>query len=120
MTTELSGDKYVTISKRIPMINCITKKNQSIYLELETVKILKLELKKELVRSFGKVEITPNPPFKRIHFQQHNEATETIKSIRQMIKSEVDKLRTSSASAEAGTTTGTCLEFIESFYKSII
>lgn len=81
VTKELCGEKYVTISKMIPIIYCLKKKIESLHTRLQTptVRTLIDRLQFQIMKRFG--NITANriiavstildPRFKRLHFQQN-------------------------------------------------
>lgn len=81
LTREISGDKYITLSKIIPMIACLTSIYQnSMYndqLHSDVAKALKEQLLKEFDKRFGNAEKSfllavstmLDPRFKNIHFR---------------------------------------------------
>ena len=77
MTRELSGEKYVTLSKIIPMVNCLTLQIISFSSDLQAMLLVKDCFLKELKKRFGLIEqLSPvaiatilDPRFKNLHFQ---------------------------------------------------
>jgi len=55
-TRELCGQKYVTGSTVIPLINCLIKKTESIYLTHPTALTLKRTMLDNLNKRFGRME----------------------------------------------------------------
>ncbi|XP_011860347.1 PREDICTED: zinc finger BED domain-containing protein 4-like [Vollenhovia emeryi] len=110
MTKELCGEKYVTISKMIPMIYCLKKEIESLCMRLQTLTARTLidRLQKQIVKRFG--HITNNriiavstildPRFNRLHFQQ-NERVACAQSVNFIAKCmrEIDRTNTSNDNA---------------------
>lgn len=79
VTKELCGEKYVTISKMIPIIYCLKKKIESLRTRLQTLTARTLidRLQFQIIKRFGNitanriiaVSIILDPRFKRLHFQ---------------------------------------------------
>lgn len=84
MTTQLSGDKYSTLSCVIPLTHCGRKQIESINCKYNSGRALKSKLLDEFRRRFGYVErshlvassTTLDPRFKNIHFEESS--TESI------------------------------------------
>lgn len=78
ITREISGDNYVTISKTIPLVSCLTEAMEGLTSVEEKVEKLREELKTELRKRFEKIEFNPSmalataldPRFKTIHFKE--------------------------------------------------
>lgn len=99
ITKELSGEQYVTISKVIPMVNCL--KAQIIGLskpddstdDSSIADAVKNELLKQMQRRFGQIEDNHlaalscllDPRFKNIHFEEPKACAKAISMIRQLI-----------------------------------
>lgn len=90
MTVELSGEKFATASKIIPLLNCVQeqflKQNPSCEIGINLKEKLGIELKKR----FGKVEYNflisaaciLDPRFKNIHFKDPVACSKTLRHIR--------------------------------------
>nr|CAI5855354.1 unnamed protein product [Callosobruchus analis] len=76
-TTEISGEKYVTISKIILMVNCLASHLNSNEASSSSVKAAKKALEEEMTKRFGKFEENHrlavstilDPRFKNLHFK---------------------------------------------------
>ncbi|XP_029160147.1 zinc finger BED domain-containing protein 1-like [Nylanderia fulva] len=93
VTREASGQKYVTISKIIPMINCLSTKLNSITPVLPIVKECKEVLLRELTKRYGLIECNDHaaiatlldPRFKNLHFQDPAACGQAIQKLKSMI-----------------------------------
>ncbi|CAG4954879.1 unnamed protein product [Parnassius apollo] len=93
VTRESSGQKYVTISKIIPMLNCLTTKLNSITPNSAIVKECKDVLLRELKRRYGMIELNDHaaiatlldPRFKNLHFQDPSACGRAIQKLRTMV-----------------------------------
>lgn len=96
VTREASGELYITISKIIPMVNCLKNQLRNITSELEIVMALKKKLLDEITKRFGKMEYNYflsvstllDPRFKRIHFEDPLACSKSIDYIRKTIASQ--------------------------------
>lgn len=94
-TKELCAKNYVTISKVIPMINCINKKYENVFPTYDITRHLKAKIMSELIKGFGSVEDVTilaiatvlNPRFKKIHFNNPIFCSRAVSAI----KSEMQK-----------------------------
>ncbi|KAH9641677.1 hypothetical protein HF086_005123 [Spodoptera exigua] len=93
VTRESSGQKYVTISKIIPMLNCLTTELNSITPNSAIVKECKDVLLRELKRRYGMIELNDHaaiatildPRFKNLHFQDPSACGRAIQKLRTMV-----------------------------------
>lgn len=101
VTKELSGEQYVTISKIIPMVNCLKAQINDISLERVgdddpdggVINAVKKELIKQIDRRFGQIEDNHliaiscllDPRFKNIHFQDARACAKAISVLRRFI-----------------------------------
>ncbi|XP_014293829.3 E3 SUMO-protein ligase ZBED1 [Halyomorpha halys] len=77
MTREASGELYITISKVIPMVNCVINRYHNISFGSENINAIKLYLMQQLEKRFGKIEHVKSlsvstildPRFKSIHLK---------------------------------------------------
>lgn len=99
VTREASGEFYITISKIIPMVNCLKNQLRKMTTELDivnTLNTLKSKLIDEINKRFGKMEYNYflsvscilDPRFKRIHFEDPLGCSKTIEYIRKTIASQ--------------------------------
>lgn len=101
VSREISGEKYLTSSKVIPIVNCLTRKLQKLNPSTEGAKeLLKITLQ-ELKHRFGPIEQVSllafatilDPRFKKIHFQNILACSHNIKIISNMCKEEASKVK---------------------------
>lgn len=93
-TTEISGEKYVTISKIIPMVNCLTSHLNSFEASSSSVKAVKKALESEMTKRFGKIEENHrlavstilDPRFKNLHFKSPVACASAITKIKSAVK----------------------------------
>ncbi|XP_055550267.1 zinc finger BED domain-containing protein 4-like [Wyeomyia smithii] len=93
LTKELSGDKYVTLSKIIPMINCLFLQISSFKCDVSEILSVKECFLKELKKRFGQIEQMSqvaiatilDPGFKNIHFQDPTACAKALSKIRSTI-----------------------------------
>ncbi|CAH1109965.1 unnamed protein product [Psylliodes chrysocephalus] len=94
VTREASGQKYITISKIIPMINCLTTELNSIIPNSIVLKECKDGLIRELRKRYGSIELNDHaaiatlldPRFKNLHFQDPAACGRAIQKLKNMIK----------------------------------
>jgi hypothetical protein len=55
-STEMCGEKYVTASKIIPLVNILQKQFSALHLETQNGQCMKTTLLQELKKRFGKME----------------------------------------------------------------
>ncbi|XP_039275891.1 uncharacterized protein LOC111059093 [Nilaparvata lugens] len=90
LVKEISGEKYVTISKIIPMANCLTKHLKGFEAQTEAMKTLKKCFEAELFKRFGvseqhsKLALSTllDPRFRNIHFQSPAACGNAISKLR--------------------------------------
>ncbi|XP_011685052.1 PREDICTED: zinc finger BED domain-containing protein 4 [Wasmannia auropunctata] len=80
LTRELCGERFVTASKIIPLINCLKNKNEQLCKSLKTQTALSLvdRFQNSIVTKFGQIENNSimaastilDPRFKKLHFNQ--------------------------------------------------
>lgn len=93
LTTEFSSQKYVSVSKIIPMIRCVKESLKNFNPQLEIGISLKESLVQEIHKRFGKIEQNHilaiatllDPRFKTIHFSDPVLCAKTISNIRKEI-----------------------------------
>ncbi|CAH1979242.1 unnamed protein product [Acanthoscelides obtectus] len=96
ITNELSGESYVTISKVIPLINCLMHNIETINLETDIFLEAKQQLVAELKKRFGKIEFNSiiamatilDPRFKNVHFKEPRALANAFAAIKEMMKKE--------------------------------
>lgn len=96
VSKEISGEKYLTASKIIPIVKCLLKKFENISPQSETVGELKDLTMTEISRRFGSLEQVTllavssilDPRFKRLHFQSPVACANAITFISKSIQSE--------------------------------
>lgn len=99
-TKELCGQKYVTGSKVIPLINCLIKKTESIKLSNPISLKLKQAMLDNLCKRFGRMEEISllsvatilDPRFKTIHLNNPNSSAKAIR----LIKNKITEIKNSS------------------------
>uniref|UniRef100_A0A6P7H793 Zinc finger BED domain-containing protein 1-like isoform X1 n=1 Tax=Diabrotica virgifera virgifera TaxID=50390 RepID=A0A6P7H793_DIAVI len=108
VTKEASGERYVTISSVIPMLNCLVKQINLVQTANDIVKQVKTTLLKEIDKRFAKIEFNSNvaiatlldPRFKALHFQNATACGIAIQKLKQLVKS------TTPSSSDGGAGTG--------------
>ncbi|XP_050305899.1 zinc finger BED domain-containing protein 4-like [Anthonomus grandis grandis] len=94
LTKETMGEQYITISKVIPLLLCLSRNLEAVDLEQEMVKNLKISLQAEIKKRFGKIEYVSymaiatilDVRFKTMYFTQPQAQAQALSHIRQMIK----------------------------------
>lgn len=94
ITTNLSGESYVTISQIIPMVNCLQSQLRDFTTTSQNVIDTKSMLLKELEKRFGQVELVPkiaiatvlDPRFKNLHFKDPVANSKSLTKIREALK----------------------------------
>jgi len=104
VTKELCGERFVTVSKIIPLINCLKNKNQMLRENLKTQTALSLvdRLQKSILLRFGQVEnnfimttsTILDPRFKKLHFNQSLACSYAINHIAKWVR-EMDQTNVS-------------------------
>lgn len=105
VTKESSGQNYVTLSKIIPMINCLTSKLQNFSSSIECVTLLQNKLLCDCSKRFGMIEFNMyaalgtllDPRFKNLHFRDANACGRAIQKLKNLIK---DDTSTSNSDSE--------------------
>ncbi|XP_059044985.1 uncharacterized protein LOC131840804 [Achroia grisella] len=101
VTKELSGEQYATISKIIPMVNCLKTQINNIPMAVgdgdgphgRVIDTVKKEILKQIERRFGHIEdnyliamsCLLDPRFKNIHFQDAKACAKAISLLRRYI-----------------------------------
>ncbi|XP_046975191.1 E3 SUMO-protein ligase ZBED1-like [Vanessa cardui] len=96
-TKEVSGDKYCTSSKVIPLIHCLLLKVKPLKVEESLAQELQSLVLKEIDKRMGAIErVTPfavatilDPRFKKIHFTDPLACSMAVSKIKEMMKSRV-------------------------------
>ena len=114
VTTEVSGERFVTASKIIPLINCLKNKTQSIRESLKTTVALSLidRLQQSISTRFGQIESNSimavstilDPRFKKLHFNQNLACANAINRIAKLMK-QIDGNKNVSTETNSGTHT---------------
>lgn len=94
VSKEICGEKYLTASKIIPIINCLHKQIENLIPISEEAIILKNVAISEINKRFGAIEYTKllalstllDPRFKRIHFNNSVACSQTIATVNQLYK----------------------------------
>ncbi|CAI6355572.1 unnamed protein product [Macrosiphum euphorbiae] len=92
-TKELCGQKYVTCSKVIPLINCLIKKTEGftllnpIALSLKKAMLENLDIRFDRMEDIGLLTVATilDPRFKTIHLNNPNATARAIKFIKKKI-----------------------------------
>lgn len=108
VTRESSGQNYVTLSKIIPMINCLTSQLTKFSSSIECVTELQTKLLAECKKRFGLIEFNTlaafatilDPRFKNLHFQDANACGRAIQKLKNIIKEDMT-MSTSGSEEEA-------------------
>lgn len=103
MTKECSGEKYITISKIIPMLFCSIRQISAVNADIPAIETCKALLITEMSKRFGNIELcTPiafatllDPRFKNLHFQNASACGIAIQKLSRIVDME-----TSSGSSE--------------------
>lgn len=90
MTTQISGEKYATLSQIILLVHCGREQLNKINCRYETVRKLKEKIISEFERRFGQAEksfllatsTTLDPRFKKIHFNDPLAVSTVLKKLR--------------------------------------
>ncbi|XP_025418687.1 zinc finger BED domain-containing protein 4-like [Sipha flava] len=97
VTLEISSEKYVVISKIMPLLNCVTIEIESIQPNLDIGIELKRNIIAELKKRFGKIEflyMIPiatilDPWFKNLHFRDPVACQKAIAEVKKLAKNSV-------------------------------
>lgn len=116
VTKESSGENYITISKVIPMINCLLKQLSQIQPRFDVLIEIKDMLHTEIIRRFGLIEqVKPiaiatilDPRFKNLHFTDPIASSSAMAELRRLSKPDI-----SSSESEGEMTTSQ--ENVESY-----
>lgn len=92
--TDISGDKYVTSSLIIPMIDCLKNQISGIQFESGLIHLLQTNLLKEIEKRFGLIEENSllsistllDPRFKKLHFKKIINVGQSISKIKTKLK----------------------------------
>ncbi|CAI6375724.1 unnamed protein product [Macrosiphum euphorbiae] len=103
VTRESSGDKYVTISKIIPMANCLMAQVNLLKPSEVIIQDVHDKLQAELTKRFGQIQyVTPiaistllDPRFKNLHFNDPNACSRAMSALR-----DLTRIDTSSSESE--------------------
>ncbi|XP_033218095.1 zinc finger BED domain-containing protein 1-like [Belonocnema kinseyi] len=90
ITSEWSAEKYVTLSKVIPMINGLTEQLQTLEPNTAMGKQLKIVMLAEISKRFGQVEKVPmfaiatllDPRFKKIDFKSSIDCSQAVNFVK--------------------------------------
>lgn len=93
-TKEVSGDKYCTSSKVIPLIHCLILKVESLQLEDSLGKVLQSVVLKEISKRMGVIEnVSPlaiatvlDPRFKKMHFTNPLACSSAVAKVKDLMK----------------------------------
>lgn len=102
ITVEMSGDGYVTCSKIIPIINCLTKTMEKPWPTTETAKMLHRNIENQILKRFYSDELNIekneilaistvlDSRFKKLHFRSPLAVSVTIDKICKLMKAGKD------------------------------
>ncbi|XP_046735009.1 E3 SUMO-protein ligase ZBED1-like [Diprion similis] len=107
-TKEVSGDKYCTSSKVIPLIHCLLLKVKPLQVEESLAQELQSLILKEIDKRMGVIErVTPlaiatilDPRFKKMHFTDSLACPMAVSKIKEMMKSIVQNESVESDSSD--------------------
>ncbi|CAB3251492.1 unnamed protein product [Arctia plantaginis] len=107
-TKEVSGDKYCTSSKVIPLIHCLLSRLQPLKVEESFALELQSLILKEIDKRMGVIErVTPlavatilDPRFKKMHFTDSLACSMAVSKIKEMIKTRKQNDVVESASSD--------------------
>lgn len=107
-TKEVSGDKYCTSSKVIPLIHCLLLKVKPLKVEESLAQELQSLILKEIDKRMGVIErVTPlaiatilDPRFKKMHFTDSLACSMAVSKIKEMMKSKVQNESVESDSSD--------------------
>lgn len=96
-TKEVSGDKYCTSSKVIPLIHCLLLKVKTLRLEESLAKELQSLVLKEIDKRMGVIErVTPlaiatilDPRFKKMHFTDPLACSSAVAKVKELVKTTI-------------------------------
>lgn len=109
VTTEMSAENYVTISKVLPIVSCLTNGVSSQQPMTDLGESFKVAIIAQLQRRFGNIEmfnLCPvatllDPRFKNLHFKDLVACTNAIKHLKQIVSN--NRMPLSSSSSEEDT-----------------
>lgn len=107
VTLEISGDKYVVISKIMPLLNCITNEIESLQPTLDIGIELKRNIITELKKRYGEIEFFNmfpiatilDPRFKNLHFQDPVACQKAIEELKNLAKCSTQETRSTDCSS---------------------
>lgn len=99
LTVEVSGQNYTTLSKLIPMANCLKENLNSLKPQNEEGKKLKEALTKEISKRFGAIENSHllslstilDPRFKTLHHLDPRAIAKTVNYIKKLIEENINR-----------------------------
>lgn len=107
VTLEISGEKYVVISKIMPLLNCVTIEIESLQPTLDIGIELKRNIITELKKRFGKIEFFNmfpiatilDPRFKNLHFRDPVACQKAIVELKKLAKSSIQETSSTDCSS---------------------
>lgn len=109
MTTEICGEKYITVSKVIPMLRCVLEQYSSNINPTSSIgRKLKAALHTEFQKRFGQIEKSHilaaatilDPRFKQLHFKDALACSSTINYLKREIATKLSESDTETESDE--------------------
>lgn len=108
VTTEMSAEKNVTISKVLPIVSCLTNCVSSQVPKTELGESFKVSVSSQLQKRFGNIEIFNlcpvatllDPRFKNLHFKDPVACANAIKKLKKMVSDNQMALTSSSSEEE--------------------
>lgn len=107
-TKEISGDKYCTSSKIIPLVHCLVLKIEPLHLEDSLAIELKSFVLKEIEKRMGAIErVTPlaiatvlDPRYKKIHFTDALACSAAVTKIKDLMKNATPNIEMSESDSD--------------------
>ncbi|KAH9634429.1 hypothetical protein HF086_008263 [Spodoptera exigua] len=107
-TKEVSGDRYCTSSKVIPLVHCLVLKIQPLQLEDSLANELKSFVLNEIEKRMGAIErVTPlaiatvlDPRYKKIHFQDALACSTAVAKIKDFMKNTTQNIEMSESDSD--------------------
>lgn len=106
---ESSGEHYITLSKVIPMVNCLKTELFKFSSTFECITNVQKLLEIEINKRFGYIEYNTHaaiatlldPRFKNIHFQDANACGRAIQKLKELINQDISNLNSESEVEES-------------------
>lgn len=97
VTKEASGESYVTVSKIIPMINCICLQIEQFDKNVQSIMSVKQLLLRDMKKRFGQIEFNSHiavatlldPRFKNLHFRDASACGRAIQKLKELLRGDM-------------------------------